>query len=255
MSLVSAFDPSSITTAPVKLLPHEYGPVEPFIGKMPGLLVSPKADLMVTSFGLTDDGRMTYIVVNRGKTPANSAFVVDLTIDGQPKDSVKHNALPALSQQRVISNLARPEVCSAVMLGIAIDTQQLVSEADETNNTQLRQLVPPCPDLVVDIDKVSNGLQYRPKMQVTNRGNLTTKHSFEVLVLHGGKDQPLSELLLLKRERMGPLAPGQTVSFYGDDYLLGINVHTYEVRADTLNEIRESNENNNVKQETMGGGY
>jgi len=248
---------SFITTATKKITPPELGPVQSFNAKTGGLLPSQQTDLAVTSFGLTADGRMTYVVVNRGRTAANSPFVVDLFIGGKRKDTVKHNALPPLSQQRVISNLARPEVCSAVQLRIALDTQQLVNEADEANNTQSRQMVPPCPDLMVDIDKdsVSNGLKYRAKVQVTNRGNLTTKREFYVLLKGSGSGLTFAALPILKRERMGPLAPEQTVSFYESGDHLGTSTFHYGVLADQLEEIRESNENNNYKGETMGGGH
>jgi hypothetical protein len=257
ISLASAFDPPTGPVTSAVLQPPELGPVQPFNGKMGGLLPPQQTDLAITSFGLTADGRMTYIVVNRGRTAANSPFVVDLIIDGMRKDTIKHNALPPLSQQLVISNLARPEVCGTVNLGIALDAQQLVTEADETNNTQLRQMVPPCPDLVVDIDKdsVSNGLKYRAKVQVTNRGNLTTKHQFFVLLKGGGSGLAFAALPILKRERLGPLAPGQTVSFYESGDHLGTSTFTYWALADQLEEIRESNENNNDKGETMGGGH
>lgn len=257
-SLVSAIDPSAGSNfAPVLLPPPEVGPIQPFNGKGVGLPAPSQADLTMMSFGLTADARMTYIVVNRGRTPANSPFVVDLTIDGQRKDTIKHNALPALSQQRVISNLARPEVCSMINLGIAVDTQQLVNEADESNNTQLRQMVPPCPDLVVDIDKDSlhNGLRYRAKVKVTNIGNLTTKREFFVLLKGSGSGLSFAATPILKRERVGPLLPGQTVSFFEGGDHLGTSTFSYWALADQLEEIRESNENNNSKGETMGGGH
>ena len=245
-----------IPTATKKITPPELGPVQPFNAKPGGLPSPQQTDLAVTSFGLTADARMTYVVVNRGRTAANSPFVVDLLIDGKREDTVKHNALPPLSQQRVISNLARPEVCSAVQLRIALDTQQLVNEADEANNIQSRQMVPPCPDLVVDIDKdsVSNGLKYRAKVQVTNKGNLTTQRQFYVLLKGAGSGLAFAALPILKRERMGPLMPGQTVSFYESGDHLGASTFHYGVLADHLEEIRESDESNNYKGETMGGG-
>jgi hypothetical protein len=249
--------PPTAPTATKKITPPELGPVQPFNAKPGGLPSPQQTDLAVTSFGLTADARMTYTVVNRGRTAANSPFVVDLFIDGKREDTVKHNALPPLSQQRVISNLARPEVCSAVQLRIALDTQQLVNEADEANNSQSRQMVPPCPDLVVDIDKdsVSNGLKYRAKVQVTNKGNLTTKREFYVLLKGSGSGLAFAAMPILKRKRMDPLAPGQTVSFYESGDHLGTSTFHYGVLADQLEEIRESNENNNYKGETMGGGY
>ena len=60
---------------------------------------------------------------------------------------------------------------------------------------------------------------------------------------------------ILKRERVGPLVPGQTVSFYESGDHLGTSTFHYWALADQLEEIRESNENNNDKGETMGGGH
>jgi len=254
---VAAFDLSTAPVTTAVLHPPELGPVQPFNTKITGLPPPQQTDLAVTLFGLTADARMTYIVVNRGRTAANSPFVVDLFIDGTRKDTVKHNALPPHSQQQVVSNLARPDTCSAVQLRIAIDTQQLVSEADEANNTQARQLVPPCPDLVVDIDKdsVSNGLKYRAKVQVTNIGNLSTQRQFFVLLKGAGSGLAFAALPTLKRERIGPLAPGQRFTFYESGDHLGTSTFHYGVLVDQLEEIRESNENNNYKEETMGGGH
>jgi len=200
------------------------------------------------------------IVANPGQTAANSPFFVDLFIAGKRVDTVKHNPLPGRSQQRVISNLARPEVCTATQFRIALDTQQLVNERDEGNNTQQKTSTPPCPDLVVDIDKdsVSNGFKYRAKVQVTNRGNLSTKRQFTVILMGtsgGVSPTGWGALPVLKQKRMGSLAPNQTESFYEGGDHLGTTTFSYRALADRFNEIRESNENNNEKRETMGGGY
>ena len=87
----------SIPTATKKITPPELGPVQPFNAKTGGLPSPQQTDLAVTSFGLTADARVTYIVVNRGRTVANSPFVVDLFIDGKREDTVKHNALPPIT--------------------------------------------------------------------------------------------------------------------------------------------------------------
>lgn len=252
-----------LPTAPAKITPPELGPVEPIADtRLGGGAFKPpqQADLIIGAFGLTNDGRMTYVVANSGQTAANSPFVVDLFIAGKREDTIKHNALPARSQQRVISNLARPEVCTATQFRIALDTQQLVTEQDEGNNSRQITLTPPCPDLVVDIDKdsVSNGLKYRAKVQVTNRGNLTTKREFTVMltgVSGGVSPTGWGALPVLTQKRIGPLAPNQTVSFYEGGNHLGTTTFSYRALADRFEEILESNENNNDKRETMGGGY
>lgn len=121
-------------------------------------------------------------------------------------------------------------------------------------------MVPPCPDLVVDIDKdsVSSGLKYRAKVQVTNRGNLTTKREFAVMLTGtSGGVSPTGwfALPVLSQKRVGPLVPGQTVSFYEGGDHLGTTTFSYRALVDRFEEIRESNENNNDKRETMGGGH
>ncbi len=245
-----------------KLIAPELGPIEPISTKWGSLGAKPpaQADLAVISLGVTSDGRMTYVVANIGQTAANSPFVADLYIGGKREDTIKHNPLPARSQQRVVSNLARPEVCTATLFRAAVDTQQLVAEADEGNNARERTLVPPCPDLVVDIDKdsVSNGLKYRAKVQVTNRGNLSTKREFTVMLMGtSGGISPTGwgALPVLNQRRIGPLAPGQTASFYEGGDHLGTTTFNYRALVDRFDEIRESNESNNEKRETMGGGY
>ncbi len=66
MSLASAFDPTTgPTTSAVILLPPEVGPIQPFDGKTIGLPAAPQTDLIVMSFGLTEDRRMTYTVEPR----------------------------------------------------------------------------------------------------------------------------------------------------------------------------------------------
>ena len=240
--------------------PPELGPIEPIERALGGtpLKPHPGTDLTVTSFGLTADGRVTYVVANPGQTAANSPYVVDVYIAGKREDTVKHNPLPGDSQQRVISNLARPETCGPTSFRIAVDTQQLVTEQNETNNTQDRTITPPCPDLVVDIDKdsVSNGLKYRAKLQITNRGNLTTGRDFVVLLKGtSGGASPTNWFALpdLTQKRIGPLPPNETISFYDDEHL-GVTRFHYRLVVDLFNEIRESNEDNNVKHESMGGG-
>ncbi len=241
--------------------PPELGPIEPIDRGFGGPVLKSyqETDLMVTAFGLTADGRVTYVVANAGQTAANSPFVVDLYIGGTREDTIKHNPLPGGTQQRVTSNLARPVVCTATAFRIALDTQQLVTERDEANNTQQRTITPPCPDLVIDIDKdsVSNGTKYRAKVQVTNRGNLTTAREFMVTLMGtSGGASPTNwfALPVMSQRRVGPLAPNETVSFYEGGDHLGVTRFHYRALVDRFDDVRESNEDNNEKRESMGGG-
>lgn len=238
----------------------ELGPIEPIVSKPSAGFVKPpqQADLGVSFLGLTDDGRVTYIVVNSGQSAANSRFVVDVFIAGLRGDTIKHEPLPPRSQQRVVSNLARPKTCAMSQFRIAVDTQSLVSEANEGNNVEQKTMLPKCADLVIDIDKdsVANGLKYRAKVKVTNNGNRTTEKEFTVMLAgSGGGLTGTTALPILENRRLGPLQPGQSESFYEGGDHLGTSSFSYHALADRFDEIREANEDNNQKWETMGGGH
>src|SRR5262245_57773049 len=79
-----------ITTRPLNTTPELY-PVTP-IGGLPK--PTSAVDLVISAFGFTSGGRITYTIQNRGREPTASPFVVDLYIDVNRKDTIKHATLP-----------------------------------------------------------------------------------------------------------------------------------------------------------------
>lgn len=236
--------------------PAEKGPIMPLEGK-PGLSKkSPQgSDLAIGYVGFANDGRVTYTVENRGNSSANSSFVVDILINGERKDTVKHDPLPPLTVQRVHSTLARPDACGSVAIRVVADSQSLVTEHSETNNTRDRNAVPPCPDLVVKItkDSVNNNLEYRAKVKVTNKGNLSTRRPFTVILTGGpGGGTGIFSLPVLAQKRIDPLAPGESKSFYEGGKHWGTTGMNYFALADRFEEIAESDEGNNDDKKSMG---
>lgn len=234
----------------------EKGPITPLEGKPGVLKKSPQgSDLAIGYVGFADDGRVTYTVENRGNSAANSPFVVDILINGERKDTVKHDPLPPLTAQRVHSTLARPDACGSVTIRVVADSQSLVTEHSEDNNTRDRDAVPPCPDLVVKItkDSVNNNLEYRAKVKVTNKGNLSTRKPFTVILTGGsGGGTGLMSLPVLAQKRIDPLAPGESKSFYENGKHWGTTGMNYFALADRFEEITEFKEENNDDEKSMG---
>lgn len=225
----------------------ELGPVTP----IPGLPKStPTTDLVISKFGFTPGGRVSYTLQNRGRNATASPFVVDIFINLARKDTVKHSHLPSWSEQQVISNLARAGTCDTVTIKVQADTQQLVAEDDEANNAQQRPDTPPCPDLVVQItkDSVNNNLEYRPRVKVTNIGNASTERDFVVFLKSAGG----GGLPERKEPRIGPLGPGESQTFYGGKHYNTTGM-SYDAFADFFAVIREKNEKNNTDSKKMGG--
>lgn len=238
--------PPEISTLPVKTTPELY-PVTP----IPGIAKATMAvDLVISEFGFTSAGRIAYTIQNRGREPTASPFVVDIFIDVPRKDTIKHSVLPGWSEQKVISNVARAGTCATVRVRLAVDSQQLVAEDDEANNSPQRSDTPPCPDLVVRItkDSVNNNLEYRPKVKVTNVGNSPTEREF-VVFLKGTGGYGLGDR---KEERISPLGPGESATFYGKKHY-AITSSSYDAFADFYEVIREKLEDNNIDTKSMGG--
>ena len=225
----------------------DVGPVEPIPKKeIAGLKVSQeKPDLMVSGLGFTAEGKVRYYVQNISKMAVSQPFVVDVHYNGQRRDTVKHNGLPPLSQQRVESALANPGGCAEAQLRAVADSQQVVPEANESNNAQTRSQVPPCADLVVRIAKDDVGsLKYKAKVTVTNQGTRATGRHFMVLVRESSV--PVGVIATPPTDkRIEDLGPGKSTSFsYGGEHFKTTTVG-YHAIVDRFDDVRESNETNN----------
>src|SRR5262245_10004455 len=112
-----------------RIQPPEIGPIEPLQVK-PGEALKPAqgTDLNLTALRFLEDGRISYVVRNLGETAASSQYVVDLEVEGQRLDTIKHPPLPGRTQQRAVSNLASAPSCALTKLRALADTQRLVTE-------------------------------------------------------------------------------------------------------------------------------
>jgi hypothetical protein len=223
------------------------GPVEPMTKlELAGAPGSPtQADLVVRGLGFTAEGKVRYFVQNHGRAAASQPFVVDLYYNGQRRDTVKHAGLPPLSQQRVESSLANPGGCAQAQLRAVADSQQTVAEANEGNNLAAITQVPPCADLVVQIQKIDvDTFRYRARVKVTNQGTRATGRHFMVLAREASG--PAGVILTPPTDkRIENLPAGQSTSFdYGGTHLKTSTVG-YHVIVDRFDDVKESNEGNN----------
>lgn len=233
--------------------PPELGPIEPLNLRFAGVLRPVNGtDIAVAALGFGADGRISYVVVNQGRTAGDSPFVADIEIDGKRADTIKHPALPAQSQQRAISNVAESPGCGLTRLRVAADSQHIVTESDETNNAVSRESVPPCPDLTASVEKesVNNNLEYYGKVHVKNRGNLVTKRNFTVRIMI---QVGATGVAKLKEPTIESLAPGETFTVKDDDKHWNTTATGYHVVVDRFGAVKESDETNNVVQRTLGG--
>lgn len=229
------------------------GPVEAMAKlEMSGMSVSQtQPDLVIRGLGFTAEGKVRYFVQNHGRVPASQPFVVDVYYNGQRRDTVKHNGLPPLSQQRVESSLANPGGCAPAQLRAAADSQQTVAEASESNNLTTVSQVPPCADLVVQIQKVDvDVLHYRARIKVTNQGTRATGRQFMVLAREASG--PAGVILTPPTDkRIDTLAAGQSTSFsYGGTHLKTSTV-SYHAIVDRFDDVKESNESNNAASKAL----
>lgn len=221
------------------------GPVEPLrnAGKMPVSQGQP--ELVIRGLGFTSAGKVRYFVQNHGGVAASQPFVVDLYYNGQRRDTVKHNGLPPLSQQRVESSLANPGGCPQAQLRAVADSQNTVAEVSESNNSEAIVQVPPCPDLVVHIQKDDvDAFHYRAKVKVTNQGTRATGRHFMVLAREASG--PAGVILTPPTDkRIENLEAGQSTTFaYGGTHLKTTTVR-YHAIVDRFDDVKESNEGNN----------
>jgi subtilase family serine protease len=102
------------------------------------------SDLVVHQVGLSQAGSVIYQVANSGNSGTGGVFVVDIYVDGLRKDSIRHEALPAMSVQTVQSNLARLADCQRGSVRLVVDAHNMVPEINEKNNEHNVQLAAAC---------------------------------------------------------------------------------------------------------------
>jgi len=165
---------------------------------------------------------------------------------------LKQDTLPGHSESSVVSSLARFAGCETETIRLVADAQQVVTEFDESNNEQQRQITPPCPDFSVSIGKnwEDNNTRYRAHVTIKNVGNAPSPAGMIVKVI-GGPEGLASTvdpqgLPLNSNMNIRALAPGESQSFNAGSKQLGTSTLYVKVFVDFYKVVPESNENNNV---------
>ena len=209
-------------------------------------------DLVIESASLNGDGYVAYAVRNRSSTGAGTPFVVDVYLDGKREDTMKHDTLPGHAERAAVSSLARFAGCETGTIRLVADAQQVVTEFDESNNEQQRQITPACPDFTVSIKKnwQDNNTRYRAHVTITNTGNALSPAGMIVKVI--GSPTGLASVVdpsglpLNSDMDIRALAPGESQSFNAGGKHLGTTDFYVKVFVDFFKTVPESNENNNV---------
>jgi hypothetical protein len=230
-----ARDPVSMETVALTRDPRDPKPAGP--------------DLTVTRIGLDPEGRIRYTAANATFGATVNPFVADLFVDEERKDTVKHPALAALTAQAVTTATLFPD-CGTHTIRIQLDPQQIVAETTENNNERSSSLTPPCPDVaVVGIKKnwQNNNTRFRAHVTVQNIGDAPTPAGI-VLMVNTYPSVGISENTFINLPAM---APGELLSFNAGDSVLGTNNLGVTANADHYETLKEKNEVNNLKKETL----
>ncbi|MBZ5540585.1 MAG: hypothetical protein LAN61_08715 [Acidobacteriia bacterium] len=229
--------------------PAQMGPIVPALGCPAG----PAApDLMITALGFDPARHVTYTVANCGQATTQQPFIVDLYLKADRGDTVEHQPLPARSQQTVTSQLAQYRGCDRVQLRAVADPQHIVSEANENNNERTLDIVPPCPDLVVQEikqDWEDANTRYLVQIKVGNTGNGPSQVPVyaRVVVFASGVSIPQQE-----NQEIPPLAPGQSFIFHPQGKHLATSTTEIDIFVDFFKQLMEANEENNIAHKTLG---
>jgi len=230
-------------------LPAQMGPIGPAIGCLAG----PAApDLVITALGFDPARHVTYTIANCGQAVTQQPFIVDLYLKGDRGDTVEHQPLPARSQQTVTSQLAQYPGCDRIQLRAVADPQHIVTEANENNNERSVDMVPPCPDLVVQEikqDWEDANTRYRVQIKVGNTGNGPSPVPVyaRVVVFASGGSIPQQE-----NQEIPALAPGQSFIFHPQGKHLATSTTETDIFVDFFKQVVEANEENNIAHKTLG---
>jgi len=177
------------------------------------------------------------------------SLIFTSTVNGAKPSST--TVCPPLSQQRVESSMANPGGCAQAQLRAVADSQQIVAEVSEGNNSQVRSQVSPCADLVVRIEKDDVGsLKYQARLKVTNKGNRKTGRHCMVLVRE--ISVPVGVIATPPTDkRIDDLGVGKSTSFsYGGEHFKTTTVG-YHAIVDRFDNVKEFDENNNSVQKSL----
>lgn len=210
-------------------------------------------DLVPTSITLTPTNQVAFTMTNAGRSPVTQPFVSDIFMNGVRKDTYKHAPQAAQSEVAVVSSLARADSCGPITIRIVSDAQQVITEANEGNNTQSATITPRCPDLAIaeiKQDWQDYNTRYRIQVKVVNVGNASTGRPVWTRAW-GGPTGEVAGLDLgawpIRTElQLTTLAPGESSTFHVGGTFLGTDAVTVKVYVDTEHEIVEKRIDNNL---------
>jgi len=209
-------------------------------------------DLTVVSVGFDPSRHVVFTVANCGRSATPLPFVSDVFIGSDRRDTAKEPVLPGRSMQTVMSTLAHDDSCASVSVRVTADAQNVIAEDNESNNQRSVQLVPACPDLVVDEikqDLTDANTRYTVQIKVANHGD---GPSTVPVTVHAQVAEALGGVPDLQSPTVPPLAPGQSYIFHLNGKHLVSSTVDVDLFVDYYRQVVESNEQNNVSHKTLG---
>jgi subtilase family serine protease len=229
------------------------------VGMNPAVPIVDGMDLLPITIALDATNHVGYTMMNAGRSPVTQPFVADIYVNGVRRDTYKHTGQGAQSQVPVLSSLARVDSCGAVVIKVVADAQQVIAEANETNNTTEATITPRCPDLAITSikqDWQDANTRYRIQVTVQNQGNLAVPKKVQIRGW-GGPEGALSGLdptawPIFTDSELDPLAPGQSTTFHIGNVFLGTTTVLVKIALDAAHTIQEKRIDNNVATKTLG---
>ena len=209
------------------------------------IYIEPPSDLNITSLTNSSNPleglpiQINFTVTNDGNGTAQNHYD-NLSIDGVPIQSFE--AGPLKPGENYTRNYIYNDTASNQTIRVCSDSMDEINESNENNNCKSI----PLPHMVPDLNITS--LSYLPKepvegqpidisFRVTNVGNGTAQNHYDNLSIDGVPIQSFEA---------GPLKPGEN---YTRNYIYNDTASNQTIRvcSDSMDEINESNENNNCK--------
>lgn len=194
-----------------------------------------------------------FVVENCGDTASQTAFVVDVYLNGTRADTIKvGNSLAPRSAMGITSSLANfaaVGTCSAASVRVVVDSQNAVQDSNRANNDQTSQVTPPCPDLAITgvwrhwLDNLHT--QFEIRYKVSNLGNAPL---LKPVPIHGWGDPTPGippDFPVNYEETLSSLAPGESRKFQIHQAFLKGDSVDLKIAIDPYNTVAESNKANN----------
>lgn len=194
-----------------------------------------------------------FVVENCGDTASQTAFVVDVYLNGTRADTIKvGNSLAPRSAMGITSSLANfaaVGTCSAASVRVVVDSQNAVQDSNRANNDQTSQVTPPCPDLAITgvwrhwLDDLHT--QFEIRYKVSNLGNAPL---LKAVPIHGWGDPTPGippDFPVNYEDTLSSLAPGESRKFQIHQAFLKGDSVDLKIAIDPYNTVAESNKANN----------